>query len=363
MDLLAATGGGRCAQRGRDGRSPAVDGLPEMRQSAEAYLKAGIHLDYWWRDAGWYPVKEPNWWWVGTWLAKNHPEWLFGGQKAGTDLNLLNLGNPDARRWLTDHIDKLITEQGIDLYRQDFNWGALQFWRAHDSPDRQGMNENLHVQGYLAYWDELLRRHPGMLIDSCASGGRRNDLETMRRAVPLLRSDYQGSPETAVGNQGHTYGISSWIPFYGSGVNTNDKYTARSYFMPSLMVSVDARGQVDWPAVRRIYDDCRKVAPYMLGDYYPLTPYSLDNSLWIAWQFDSPEEGEGVVQAFRRAQSPYESLCVRLRGLEPNAVYTLTNFDVAGTAAMTGRELLEKGISIVMKDQPGSTVIVYKKKQ
>lgn len=28
-----------------------------------------------------------------------------------------------------------------------------------------------------------------MLIDSCASGGRRNDLETLRRAVPLLRSD------------------------------------------------------------------------------------------------------------------------------------------------------------------------------
>ena len=160
------------------------------------------------------------------------------------------------------------------------------------------------MQGYLAYWDELLRRHPGMLIDSCASGGRRNDLETLRRAVPLLRSDYQGSPETAVGNQGHTYGISSWIPFYGSGANTTDKYTARSHFMPSFCVGVDARGKVNWPAVRRIYDDCRKVAPYMLGDYYPLTPYSLDNSLWIGWQFDCPEKGEGMVQAFRRAAEP-----------------------------------------------------------
>jgi alpha-galactosidase len=129
------------------------------------------------------------------------------------------------------------------------------------------------------------------------------------------------------------------------------------------MVSVDARGQVDWPAVRRIYDDCRKVAPYMLGDYYPLTPYSLDNSLWIAWQFDSPGKGEGVVQAFRRAQSPYESIRVKLGGLDPDTVYTLTSFDTAGTTEMTGRELLDNGISIVMIDRPGSTVIVYKKKR
>ena len=37
----------------------------------------------------------------------------------------LNLGNPQAREWLTDHIDKLLTEQGIDLYRQDFNMDPL----------------------------------------------------------------------------------------------------------------------------------------------------------------------------------------------------------------------------------------------
>ena len=74
------------------------------------------------------------------------------------------------------------------------------------------MTENLHVQGYLAYWDALRRRHPGMLIDSCASGGRRNDIETLRRAVPLLRSDYQafdGNPVYALGNQCQTYGLSS----------------------------------------------------------------------------------------------------------------------------------------------------------
>ena len=38
----------------------------------------------------------------------------------------------------------------------------------------------------------------------------------------------------------------------------------------------------------------------MLGDYYPLTSYSLQPDHWIAWQFNRPETGDGVVQAFRR---------------------------------------------------------------
>ena len=31
-------------------------------------------------------------------------------------------------------------------------------------------------------WDELRARHPGLLLDSCASGGRRIDLEVRARA-------------------------------------------------------------------------------------------------------------------------------------------------------------------------------------
>ncbi len=111
----------------------------------------------------------------------------FGRGRIG---GLLNLGNPDAWKWLVEHVDKMITEQGIDLYRQDFNMDPLSFWRGNDAPDRQGITEIKYVMGYLAFWDELLRRHPNMLIDRCASGGRRNDLETLRRAVPLWRSDY-----------------------------------------------------------------------------------------------------------------------------------------------------------------------------
>lgn len=48
----------------------------------------------------------------------------------------------------------------------------------------------------------------------------------------------------------------------------------------------------------------------------------------MAWQFDRPELGEGMVQAFRRTESPYESARFLLRSLEPDGQYTLTDPDL-----------------------------------
>jgi len=352
-------------------------------------------LDYWWMDAGWYPC-DGNWpktgtWEVdtnrfpgglreiadhahakgvktilwfepervqsGTWLADNHPEWILGGKDGG----LLNLGNPAARQWLTEHVDRLLTAQGIDLYRQDFNIDPLSYWQKNDADDRQGITENHHVAGYLAYWDELRRRHPNMLIDSCASGGRRNDLETLRRAVPLLRSDYIMEP---VGNQGHTYGLSFWAPYQGTGTGSGalSPYLLRSTMVTHFTACFDARRKdLDYAMIRRVLSQWRLYAECYYGDYYPLTAYSLDPSLWIAWQFDLPEQGKGMVQAFRRDKSAYETARFRLTGLEPSARYMITNLDSGETQTLAGRELVEKGLSVAIQEQPGDTVITYQK--
>jgi len=366
-----------------------------QKEFIDGYLREGLKLDYWWMDAGWY-VNQTGWpntgtWEVdtkrfpgglrpicdhahakgvktlvwfepervtaGTWLTKNHPEWILGGVGGG----LLNLGNPEARKWLTDHVDKLLTEQAIDLYRQDFNIDPLDFWRRNDPPERQGITEIRHVEGYLAYWDELRRRHPDMLIDSCASGGRRNDLETLRRAVPLLRSDYIMEP---VGNQGHTYGISFWMPYWGTGTGSGaiDAYLLRSVMGPHFTACFDVRRKdLDYDLIRRVMGQWREFAVNYFGDYYPLTPYSLDKSSWIAWQFDRPEAGEGMVQAFRRDQSPYEVVRLKVRGLDPDASYTLTDLDAGASRVASGRELQQGGLRVSIADQPGSVVILYRR--
>jgi alpha-galactosidase len=374
-----------------------------QKQFVDAYLARGLKPDFWWMDAGWYPCNgnwsqtgtwepdktrfpnglrpvtdylhakgirgilwfEPERVTAGSWLAENHPEWLLslekGSQNRQEEGRLLNLGHPAAWTWLVDHIDKIITDSGIDIYRQDFNIDPLGFWRAGDTEDRQGITEIRYVTGLLAYWDELLRRHPNMLYDNCASGGRRNDLESMRRGVPYCKSDYAVD---LVGVQGETYGISLWLPYFGATWDTReDAYSCRSRMASIVGACLDPRNPDHFrKELPRRLEEWRTVAPFFWGDFWPLTPYSLDNKDWIAWQFDRPESADGVVQAFRRAESNQESTRLRLRGLEADAVYTLTNLDVAGTTERTGRELADGGLAVVIKDQPGAAIVTYRKK-
>jgi alpha-galactosidase len=365
----------------------------------DGWLKEGIKLDYWFIDAGWYPGRgtwsnvgtwevdaarfprglrevadhchakgikfivwfEPERVTAGSWLAEQHPEWILGGKKGG----LLNLGNPEAWKWTLERVDDLLTSQGIDVYRQDFNIDPLSYWRANDSPDRQGLTEIHHVTGYLAFWDELLRRHPALYIDTCASGGRRNDLETLRRAVPLLRSDYpvtDFTPRCATGQQSQTWGISLWIPYHGTGAPFSDPYTMRSCFAPAFRLGWDTSNQgIDHALLRKTVDDFRQVEKCLLGDFYPLTPYGLGEDMWLAWQFDSPESGEGMVQVFRRTNSPCEAGRFKLNGLNPSAHYRVTDLDTSVPIVIAGQELTKNGLQVSLPQKRSSAILVYQR--
>jgi alpha-galactosidase len=385
-----------------------VDGSPGNIAYVKSFLDAGIKPDICWRDAGgphtWYPNRtgpytgNDSWLNTGTWevdavrypqgfkpfsdwvrsngmqfllwfepervgdtnswLARNHADWLLPGSSHGS---ILDLGNPAAFGWLVDHLDMMIRTQGLDWYREDMNGGGpLPAWRRKDAPDRQGITENLYVQGHLALWDELRRRHPGLRIDSCASGGRRNDLETMRRAVPLLRSDFQFPEMKGVveGNQGHTSGLSPWLPFQGTGCYLYDPYAFRSFYLPSFgMGGLTAENAA---AQRQAYRECSRIAPLMLGDYYPLTAYSVKEDAWIAWQFDRSDLGTGVVQAFRRALCPDTSRYFKLRGLQPGARYEVEDLD-GDRQVVSGARLMGAGLPVSLAVKPAAAVVIYRR--
>ncbi len=355
--------------------------------------EAGISLSYWWMDAGWYVNDGKGWPKVGTWevdrqrfpgglksisehchskgaellvwfevervsadswIAKNHPEWVHGGTGGG----LLKMDEPTVVQWITDHIDKMISDEGIDLYRSDYNIDPLKFWRANDAEDRQGITEMRYIEGYLAYWDGLRSRHPGMLIDSCASGGRRDDLETMRRSVPLLRTDFEQSPE---GNQCATYGFDLWLPYHDSVNWENAPYNFRSNIAPFLQLNWDVRKKdFNYEQGRKFLEQWRNTVTYYFGDFYSLSDYSTENNVWMAWQFDRPDLDGGLVQAFRRPNAPYVSAQYRLRALDPDSEYTVTNLD-GGEGRLMGRELMENGLVIQMMKQPDAALIMYQK--
>ena len=380
----------------------------------DRYREENIKFDYWWMDAGWYWVPEKfNGFWgaLGTWepdpkrfprglrpisdylheqngktivwvalewsipespLYQEHPEYFLERGARTLELWLeeashmqpeglkpmLNLGNPQALKWAVNYFDKFITEQGVDVFRIDGD-PPLPVWRSNDTEDRQGITEIRHIEGLLVFWDELQRRHPNLMHDICGGGGGRNELEALHRAVPLWRSDY--AYETT-GMQNMTYGMSLWIPFFGTGTNALDTYTFRSQMAPATSCIWDLRRRdLDYDLLRRLISQWRQVADNYYGDFYPLTAYRIENDGWMAWQFDRPESGEGMVQAFRRPKSDVIAMKFLLDGLDPAVRYSVTNLDEAGAVEMTGKELMENGLLISLDEQPEAALIVYKR--
>ena len=307
---------------------------------------------------------EPERAYRGTKITREHPEWFLG--PIGPNY-LFNLGNPEARRFLTDWISGLIAESGITCYRQDFNFQPAPYWQAADAPDRVGMSEIRHIEGLYAFWDELLARHPGFIIDNCASGGRRIDLETISRSVPLWRSDVQCWPDfDPVAMQTQTQGLAIWVPLSTGCWNQANTYAARSALGPGLVVgwstpAVEEGKDLPLDMIRKMLSEAVAVRKYFYGDFYPLLSFSLANDAWAAWQFDRPDLGEGMVLAFRRSRSPFPKMESPLYGLDPEAHYEWRSLDSGAVTQVSGRDLLEKGVSIEIGEKPGSALFIYQR--
>ncbi|MBN1351228.1 alpha-galactosidase [candidate division KSB1 bacterium] len=367
----------------------------------ERYRQFKLQPEYWWIDAGWYgsmdfergewhtnvgnwyvrkehfpnglkPVSdaakqqgmkfilwfEPERVYRGTQLFREHPEWIL---KGGRDKNngILNLGHPDALKWVTDYISGMITSTGIAIYRQDFNIRPLDYWRANDAPDRQGMTEIRHIEGLYAFWDALLELHPELIIDNCASGGRRLDLETISRSIPLWRTDYNYREPNA--RPCHTYGLHFYLPHNGTGTHEKDIYSWRCSYSSSITFGWNLYDE-NYPKdqARYVFEEYQKIRPYFHGDFYPLTEYSTSESEWIGFQFHRADLNAGMVLLFRRPGCGEHSRQIRLHGLEDGASYELFFEDNAATSVRTGREL-KQGQEVRILDRPGSLLMTYQR--
>ena len=295
----------------------------------------------------------------GTQIYREHPEWLI--KLPGNVNSLFDLGNTKARLWLTDYISGMIRNEGIDYYRQDCNFDPMAYWMANDKPGRKGISEIRHIEGLYAYWDSLLVRFPHLLIDNCASGGRRIDLETTSRSAPLWRTDYQyGEPN---GYQCHTFGLNFYLPIHGTAIYKTDSYTFRSGLGGAAVMNweVTGRNSEPIPDIQKRIQDYKNLRPYYYADYYPLTEgrdETRDN-VWLAYQLNRPEQKDGIILAFRRGDCENESIRIKLRGLDENATYELFYEDYNLRIKNTGKELTD-GFDVTIPQKPSSLLINYK---
>ena len=307
----------------------------------------------------------------GTRIAREHPEFVLAWKDFQKEEGLFNVGDPVARAWLTDYLSTCITEWGVDIWRTDFGGKPLLYWQKKDESDRQGITENHYITGLYAMYDELHRRHPRLIFDDCASGGRRIDLELISRCYVLFRSDTPTtSASTSAWDQAQTAGLSLYVPVHATGSSCGiPRWSSQALSLYALRSSETSGFGVsqnnfapDFPhsLFKKVIDEVKTLRPLYTGNFYPLTEINTNEDAWCAWQFNRPDLGQGFAMFFRRPESPYAAREVVLRELEPDADYEVMFVDSARRSQqLTGAELTHLKVEIL--SAPDSLLVMYRK--
>ncbi len=371
-------------------------------EAIKKWVEYGFDIDAWQMDAGWYESANGQWIQTGSWspnskrfngslaeigqtLADNNirfilwyePERVQGGtewatQFAGTDFlltrggNLFNFSSDEATDWIIGYMTNHIKSNKVSVYRQDCNisvsaGGLVDYWIHNDDKGRLGYTENKYIRNYLRYFDAM-NELTGDIVDGCASGGKRQDLESLKRSAALWRDD---ACYDATLTQCQSWGINFFIPYSGHGSLEQSvssmQYTFRSNLTPSMLLpwrlgSVNA-GNLDLH--KKMISEFRKYSDYLTKDYYPLSEYSEDSSAWMAWQYSDPETTSGIIQVFRRGDSTEVRKTYYMNGLDPEKTYHVEDIDTGDFIELTGQQLMCDGFTVTLATTVSAPIFYY----
>ena len=343
------------------------------KPSLDKLIEENIQIDFRWFDAGWFSApsgrsEKSAWEYVGSWefdqnkwgkdgkdfadmieyshqkgiktlmwfepervtmideLQKRfgyNPEWalpLFPDYFPFQYLYIYNnIANPECYEWTKNRVFKVLKDKKIDLYRMDFNLNPAAAWQNQDKKEgvnRWGITECKAVTTYYKFLEEIIEctlSYGGCAyIDSCSSGGGRNDLQTLRYAVPFLRSDADRG--TTALRLSMSSSFNKWIPFNGAthlekleGLECLqdgivDVYSWRASYLPVMNIFGGRFTQdenYDFDMLRFGLNEWNRLNKYLTKDFYPITPWKhkTDRSGFTAHAYMDGEEG--ILLAFR----------------------------------------------------------------
>ncbi len=397
------------------------------RPTLEKMLSENVKIDVRWMDAGWYVRPDggtidgtnPIDWWegVGTWrfdpikwpkgtflestdfarandmrtllwfepervtdvenLVKNYgykEEWAIKREGDGIIVN--NIGDPDCLAWTTQSICNTLRENKVEIYREDCNYDPCHLWNYLDNlegENRKGITESKFIIGHYKMWDDIIECTLSFggcgFVDSCASGGGRNDLESLRRSVPLLRSD---ADRTTIDRRlSVTTAFNRWVPFNGAstaekvneldGKGKRDAFIWRASYLASLNIDAACFTQdpnYDFDTLRFGLQEWKRVAPYLLKEFYPLTSWNREEANWgyTAYAYFDPDTEKGVLLAFRQGYYVPYPLQIKLPFIKGGDSYILRDED-------SGEEISASGIVSLNFNAPKSARLLWIEKK
>lgn len=289
-------------------------------------------------------------------LATAHPEFFLKPLSTNVSGTLVyNFADEKAVAYMTDLIADQLTALSVDWYRQDCNFAPAETWLHNDTlagENMVGYTEIKYITGLYAFLDGLVEKVPGLMIDNCAAGGRRMDIEMMSRSIPLWRTDYTSNTAATIcdGVRNINYGLSWWIPLHCGGRaddGMNNSYQWRSMIAAGVTVGPLGTGTNDnW--FKRMLDEYIEIRDLFSKDYYILSAgfadtYKSENAVY---EYYDPATGKGMILAFCPQESDTLTATYALKGLDAAATYELHAVDTGDTATFSGAALMEQGLEL-----------------
>lgn len=367
--------------------------------SALADVAAGLGVERFVLDDGWFGTRRDDWrglgdWWVspdvfpdglaplidhvrglgmefGIWvepemvnpdseLYRQHPDWVLATDGyepvLGRHQLVLDLGRDEVFQYLLGQLDALLRDHDIAYVKWDMNRPHVQ-----GSGARGAAGTHRQTLSLLALLDELRMRHPAVEIESCASGGGRIDLGILARTARVWTSDCNDPLERQTIN----VATSMLIPYevLGAHIGPTRAHTTGRVHSLSFRILTALFGHlgVEWD-VRSLTEPeradlaagialHRRFRPLIHGG--DVVRFDTADASVRAYGVYSADRGEALVahvQLTRAAANVPPAL--RLPGLRPETRYRLEHVPLPGSRVawavdglvLTGRQLAEHGV-------------------
>ncbi len=293
-------------------------------------------------------------------LFAAHPDWIYHEPGRQTDQArgqyVLNLTIPAVRDFIVDMLDGLLSENAIDYVKWDANRPMSQVGAQRDVWYR-------HIAGLYEIVAEVKRRHPGVLIEACASGGGRIDFGSLGVFDDFWTSDNTDALDRLEIQRAYSLvypprAMRAWVtdvPNFLSQRSIPLQFRFHSAMLGSLGIGCDLTRMTDdeLSKAARFVREYKELRPLMQRFHRLENPSANDYRLF---QYSSP--AGAVLFAFLPASRlGHKPTTVRLRGLDPQARYRFTHDWQAREAS--GEYLMNRGLRVWLQGDYASTVMRF----
>ena len=290
-------------------------------------------------------------------LYRMHPDWVLQipGREPNRSRNqlVLDLSRKEVREYMKKFINDTLSCANISYVKWDMNRSVDNVYSAADPTLSQGAVRHKYVLGLYEVMEDMLTRHPDLLLEGCSGGGGRFDAGMLYYAPQIWCSDNTDAIERLRIHYGTSFGypmssVSAHVsvcPNHQNGRVTPFKTRGICAMQGSFGYELDLSklSEEDKAEARRqitVYNENWEL--FQSGSYYRLNS-PMENHDYTAWSYVSKDQRKASLSViYTDLHGNPKPVRVKLKGLKKDASYDVDGTVYTGAALMRGGLLIPK---------------------